>query len=102
MTLESLLTEIAEAGWLFNNCYQPDAGLWRVNLRRQDGEGNWFTEWSEAPTFIEAVEDAMGKLATAEFTANTAITAKIDTTKVSLLEQLGLLPKPQAPMVRRL
>lgn len=100
MMLEDLLTEIAESGWLFNNCYQADAGLWRVNLRRQDNDGVWFTEWSEAPTFTEAVQDAMEKLVEAEFVENRLIAHAIDTSKISLLASLGLL-KPTEPLKRR-
>ena len=33
MTLESLLSEISERGWLVNNLFQLDSGAWRANLR---------------------------------------------------------------------
>lgn len=65
--IDSLLTEIADSGWLFNNCYQIDATLWRVNLRRPADSGDYFTDWATAPTLAEALAECMAKLADAEF-----------------------------------
>lgn len=35
MTLSTLLSEIAERGWLVSNLFQRDSGLWQANLRTQ-------------------------------------------------------------------
>ena len=103
MTLQEMIDEIAASGWLFNNCYQYDAGLWRINLRRPDGDGGWFTDWVEAPSLAEGLEACMDKLAQAEYFANQEQSHSIDKTKPdnrTFLETLGLL-KPKAPLVRR-
>lgn len=65
--MEQLLEDIAESGWLFNNCYQVDSALWRVSLRRPDGSGDWFSDWAEGPTLASALTDCMAKLADAEW-----------------------------------
>ncbi len=90
--LDELIAEIAEAGWLFNNCYQIDADLWRVNLRRPDGEGDWFSDWAIGPTFTEALEECMSKLAEAKFTESQiqAFSQAKPAPKTNLLQALGL------------
>lgn len=93
--IDELVADIAESGWLFNNCYQVDADLWRVNLRRPDGKGDWFTDWATGGTFAEALAECMEKLATAEFTEERPIgyskeVAKAAQPKVDLLQALGL------------
>lgn len=104
MTLDEIIQEIAQQGWLFNNCYQYDAGLWRINLRRPDANGGWYTDWVEAPTLKDGLELCMEKLAEAEYVEDRAQSHSIDTstpTTRSFLEGLGLL-KPKAPLVRRI
>lgn len=92
--IDDLLAELASLGWLLNNCYQVDADLWRVNLRRPDPTtaGDWFTDWSEGPTFAEALEDCMIKLQDAEFEAEVATVAMAEVVgpKLSLSQRLGL------------
>ena len=65
--MDELITSILDRGWLFNNCYQVDAGLWRVNLRRPDGEGDWFTDWAEASSLQQALETCLDKMEQAEW-----------------------------------
>jgi hypothetical protein len=65
--LDPLLSDVAEAGWLFNNCYQQDNGTWRTNLRRPNGKGDWFTDWAIGETLEDALTECMNKLATAEY-----------------------------------
>lgn len=62
-----LLDEIATLGWLVNNCYQVDVSLWRVSLRKPTEDGSWFSSWAEGPTFEEALEDCVAKLAEATY-----------------------------------
>ena len=105
--ISTLLADLATDGWLINNCYQSDATLWRLNLRRPDpsGESTSFTSWVEAPTFLEALEEAMSSYATAESFPDPTITFTTDLTPPppkpsaqSLLSLLGLKPK----LIRRI
>jgi len=98
--MDEILAEIAENGWLFNNCYQVDATLWRVNLRRPDGNGDWFTDWALGPTFADALHDCMAKLAEAEWIEEHPVTfaQAADPAPVSgqsLLARLGLNKRPK-------
>lgn len=91
--IDTLLTELAEAGWLLNNCYQVDAALWRVSLRKPFGDGGeWYSSWAEGPTLLEALEDCMMKLNDAEFVEAQEITfgASLPEPKISLSQRLGL------------
>lgn len=92
--IDELLAEIASLGYLLNNCYQVDAALWRVNLRRPDpdDDGDWFTDWAEGPTFEEALEDCLIKMIDAEFAPEPEIrfSGEPVKAKVSLLQTLGL------------
>lgn len=101
--IDDLLTEIAEAGWLVSNLYQLDGGLWRVNLRRPDTDGDYCTDWFEAPTLAEALAECMAKLHEAEWFANTqtTVSAAPKSETPSLLQALGFKSKAQ-PVLRRL
>lgn len=101
MSVNTLLADLAVDHWLLNNCYQVDATLWRVNLRRPDDNGAWFTDWAEAPTFAEALEDCMSKLASAEFTTD-PIQYTIATPKQpSIAEALAAHMRKAAPPIKR-
>lgn len=39
--LGSLLTEIADRGWLLSNLFQLDSGLWQANLRTATHHTGW-------------------------------------------------------------
>lgn len=99
--IQSLLEEIAAAGYLFNNCYQLEDGSWRINLRRPDPDGgDWFTDWANEATFDLALETCMSKLSYAEFFPEKPVGCKAAPKENSLLAKLGLLKKEQ-PLVRR-
>lgn len=98
--MDSILTQIVESGYLFNNCYQADDGQWRVNLRRPDGEGDWFTDWAEAPSLEEALTICTEKMASAEYIEAVQSKHSADATKPDLLSALGLRKMAQ-PLVRR-
>ena len=105
MSVDELLAELSTLGWLVNNCYQPDSGLWRVSLRKPSGDsGDYCSDWSEGPTLYDAIGDAMSKLGSAEYFDTPITTATIDSSPIpkakSLLETLGLT-KPQ-PKLRRI
>ncbi len=102
--IDTFVSDILASGWLFNNCYQIDAHLWRVNLRRPVSDGDYFSDWAEGETFVEALEICMTKLAEAEFTeahiqAYGFEPAKSKINPQALLKSLGLT-KPQ-PFTRR-
>jgi hypothetical protein len=104
--IDDLIAEIASLGWFLNNCYQADATLWRVNLRRPDpaNDGDWFTDWAEAPTFAEALELCIVKMAEAEFAETPPVVFAKDRTPTQssgLLAKLGL-GKPKVPFERRI
>ena len=58
MTLSSLLTEIAERGWLVNNLFQRDSGLWQANLRT----ATHACEFAIGTTMEEALSLCLDKL----------------------------------------
>lgn len=62
MTLEELLAEISESGWMVNNLFQLDNGRWQANLRK----GQWFTDYGKGDTPHKALNMAMDKLGSAE------------------------------------
>lgn len=97
--IDSLLTDLADSGWLVNNAYQTDDGLWRVNIRRPTPTGDWFTDWSVGPTLADAISDCMSKLLDAEFATTKQPIATIEPS-VDLVTALGLKPTP-APILRR-
>lgn len=101
--IDDLLTEIAEAGWLISNLYQYDHDLWRVNLRRPDADGDYCTDWAEAPTLVEALAECMSKLHEAEWFPNhqPTATAEPKAPTRSFLQALGFKSKVQ-PVLRRL
>lgn len=61
MTLDEAFLEINDNGWLVNNLYQRDDGSWRANLRQADGAGNWFNDFGEGSTPLEALLATMAK-----------------------------------------
>lgn len=65
--LEQFINFLLDEGWLFNNCYQNDAGIWRVNLRRPSGNGDYFTGWAESPSFLGALQACASKIEDATF-----------------------------------
>jgi len=91
--IDELLAEIAERGWLINNLYQIDGGLWRANLRQPVPNGDWFTTLTEGPTAYDALMESFHSCA--EFTHTPETHATIDRTEApSLLAKLGLTRKP--------
>lgn len=72
--IESLLAEADADGWLVNNLYQTDSGLWRCNFRR----ANHYTNFAEAESADDALRFALDLLDTAEYSAPAEITGSID------------------------
>lgn len=62
--IESLLAEIADAGWLLSNLFQLDSGLWQANLR----SATHCTDYGRGFTPAEALEAAIDQMASASET----------------------------------
>jgi len=99
----TIFEDIANFGWLVNNLYQVDAGLWRCNLRKPDATGDWFTNWAEAATLEDVLYEALFLTEAAEFTHTPESRITIDRSEApSLLAKLGLTRKPTPFTDRRL
>lgn len=58
MTLESLITEANERGFLLNNLFQLSSGLWQANLRN----ATHGTEFGRGYSATDALSDAIDKM----------------------------------------
>lgn len=97
MTLDLLLTEIAEAGFLVNNLFQRDDGSWQANLRTTTHH----CEFAIGSTATEALSLCIDLIETAEPFDIQPATFSIET-KQSIESILSnLLPKKQ-PFDRRM
>lgn len=106
-SLDILFATIAKSGWRVNNLYQSgDTGLWRVSLSRPDPEagGSHFGDWAEGAELADALEDAIGKMADAEFAFSEPVSfskaKELPREGKSLLEALGL-GKPKTTLTDR-
>lgn len=100
--MDELLADLDRSGWLINNCYQRSSGIFRVSLRRPTPTGSWFSEWAEGETMAEAFTECMSKLLDAEFHLEDEVIAYVPAPNRSLVDILGLIHKPLAPIKRRL
>ena len=98
--MDELLADLATQGWLVNNCYQSDAHLWRISLRRPTPNGDWFSDWAEGATMSDALTECMSKLLDAEFVLDAPITYSLEPNQ-SLIQVLGLIHRPLPPLKRR-
>lgn len=99
--MDHIFATLQSRGWLMNNCYQQDDGLWRMNLRKPVDGGDLFTDFSEGYDLESVLEDAMLKIDSAEFEPEREIMASIDLRRgQDLLQSLGLI-KPAQPFTRR-
>lgn len=113
MTIEELLAELAEFGYLVNNCFQHEDGTWQANFRRPDHnkDGDWFTSFGIGPTALAALTESFEQIVKSEFYPNKSINIAQQGTvieaapkeAINLLQLIGLdKPKPLPPIVRRL
>lgn len=101
MTDLSPITLLIPDGWLVNNCYQMDDGRWRMNIRRPDGKGHWFTDWAEGSTLEIALEECISKLRDAEFYEKEEVSYKIageasenrGQSGLKILQEIGLVKR---------
>lgn len=98
--IDELLYDLANQGWLVNNCYQVDAALWRISLRRPVPNGDWFTDWAEGTTLEDAITECMSKLLDATFAEDTPVTYTL-APEQSLAELLKIIRRPSIPIKRR-
>ena len=97
--MNHLFAEIAAAGYLVNNIYQTDEGLWRVNLRKPVSGGDLFTAFASAQSLDDALYEALDAIAEAEFAAERAISSSIDrSAPMSLAQALGLRSAKPIPI----
>ncbi len=106
--IEDLLTELSASGWTISWAYQYAPNEWRVSIvhelewNSRDQPDYYHAHCAFAPTFAEALEDAMSKRAEAEFEEGSKISHTTEPPKGNLLSQLSLFLRPQsAPFKRR-
>jgi len=98
-SLDTLLTEISERGWLVNNLFQSSTGDWQANLRTNF----LYTQYGTGPTPSEALSRAIDAIETAKEFERHAVTHSIDKTpSVDLSSILAKLSKPTEPIKRRI
>lgn len=95
--IESLLAELSALGWTVSWAFQFAPDHWRMSIIQPSdiGEeiGTYRTHCADAPSFAEALEDCMSKLADAEWEATLAPSHTNEPTPKpqNLLHALGLL-----------
>jgi hypothetical protein len=99
MTIDTLLTEISERGWLLNNLFQFDNGDWLANLRTD----THYTQYGRGRTPLEALSLAIDAIETAKEFQTKTVTYSIDKTpSTDLSSILAKLQKPTEPIKRRI
>mgnify|MGYP001569753729 CR=1 FL=1 len=101
--IEDLLAELADIGWTVSWAFQFEPNHWRVSILKQLDDRVYFSHCAAAPTFAEALEDAMSKIsdATYELAVPSGFVIEQNKTQpVNLLLALGLA-KP-VKIIRRL
>jgi hypothetical protein len=89
--IEDLLDELSSIGWTVSWAFQFEAGHWRVSILKQIDERVYFSHCADAPTFAEALEDAMSKISDADYELTTSVTFTQNKSQpVNLLLALGL------------
>lgn len=101
--IESLLAELSDSGWTISWAFQFAPGEWRLSIIHEEdvgeAQGTYISSCASAPTFVEALEDAMSKMNEAEF-VEAVKQGYSEKPKGSLLAALGLL-KEEKPFERR-
>lgn len=96
--IESLLAELSDSGWTISWAFQFAPNQWRLSIIREEdvgeAQGTYTSSCADAPSFAEALEDAMSRMNEAEFKAAVKQGYFEEKPKGSLLSQLGLL-KPE-------
>jgi hypothetical protein len=101
LSVDSLLMEIAERGWMVNNLFQRDDSTWQANLRTS----THFTHFGVGTTALEALAEAIAVMDDAqllpkkESVAWSTVSGSMEESRTtargqSLLAALGLARKP--------
>lgn len=105
--IEDLLADLAASGWKLSWAFQFAPNHWRVCITHEhywngyDQPDYHYTDCADAPSFAEALEDAMAKRNDAIFVEGAKVEYALEPQQ-SLAKALGLdKPKPQAPIARR-
>lgn len=89
--LEELLNELSASGWTVSWAFQFAPNHWRVSIMKPVEDGDLLSHCADAPSFREALEDAMAGIANAEFVEEHERTYEIDKSKpMSLARALGI------------
>jgi hypothetical protein len=99
--IEDLLSDLASSGWTLSWAFQYAPSEWRVSIIHQDDIGRqwdqpsiYLSHCASAPTFAEALEDAMLRRNEAEFMQghdNTYGGMALAPAPTNLLQALGLV-----------
>jgi hypothetical protein len=95
-SLDDLLNEISERGWLVNNLFQLSSGDWQANLRSHD----FITSFGVATTPSGALSLALDSIETAKEYKPEPITHSVAPSDISSI--LARLIKPSEPIKRRI
>ena len=101
--IEDLLTELADCGWTLSWAFQFEPSHWRVSIMKQLDTKIYFSHCADAPSFAEALEDAMSKISEAQEELVVPTTYTIENPKsapLNLMQTLGLA-RPSARIARR-
>jgi hypothetical protein len=95
--IESLLADLADSGWTLSWAFQFAHDHWRVSIIQRfewnslDQPDLLISHCADAPSFAEALEDAMLRRNEAEFIAGSKCTCANEPSKpTNLLQALGL------------
>jgi hypothetical protein len=103
--IEDLLTDLAASGWTISWAYQWGPSHWRMSIIREEdvgeAQGTYLTHCVDAPSFAEALEDCMSKLAEAEFEPKATQNFTIEAPKASLADLISANLRPSPPIRRR-
>lgn len=98
--IEDLLNDLSSLGWTISWAFQYAPSEWRMSIIREEDlgseQGSYISHCAFAPTFAEALEDCMSKMAEAEFEPRKPISwgKEPAATKIDLVSALGLRSAP--------
>lgn len=107
--IEDLLTDLSASGWTISMAFQYAPDEWRCTIIKTEELANGYDQpdyhvayCAFAPTFAEALEDAMSKRSEAEFIEGAKITYSSEEPRSSFLSTLtSSLRVPSPPINRR-
>jgi hypothetical protein len=101
--IEDLLSDLAADGWTISWAFQFAPDHWRVSIIKHIDTKIYFTHCADAPSFKDALEDAMCKRNDAEWQLEQPTTcANTPSTKIDLISALGIRPAASPKIDRRI